>query len=240
MARELVPGDVVLVKSGDRIPADCRLVQAADLFVDESRCDESCSKCHLVLSDSTNTRRLGPSANSRESSVYHEARLSSQRCHQRTEVPWVCPETSFLFAVPAFRIRRVLKLRQLGGVITQGSFTPHFSPTDNVTDDIVVVSSAMGGRAAVFFPRSLTGEGHAREKVIAALDSVAPRGNPAEGAGPVSHGHRAIPLAECKNMVFMGTLACGGHAKAVVVATGTYHTPRAVSFDPKIVDYCCC
>ncbi|CAM9720643.1 unnamed protein product [Pylaiella littoralis] len=103
MARELVPGDVVLVKSGDRIPADCRLVQAADLFVDES---------------------------------------------------------------------------------------------------------------------SLTGEGHAREKVIAALDSVAPRGNPAEGAGPVSHGHRAIPLAECKNMVFMGTLACGGHAKAVVVATG--------------------
>lgn len=38
MARELVPGDVVLVKSGDRIPADCRLVQAADLFVDESRC----------------------------------------------------------------------------------------------------------------------------------------------------------------------------------------------------------
>lgn len=38
MARELVPGDVVLVKSGDRVPADCRLVQAADLFVDESRC----------------------------------------------------------------------------------------------------------------------------------------------------------------------------------------------------------
>jgi len=38
MARELVPGDVVLVKSGDRIPADCRLMEAADLFVDESRC----------------------------------------------------------------------------------------------------------------------------------------------------------------------------------------------------------
>lgn len=37
MARELIPGDVVLIKSGDRIPADCRLVQAADLFVDESR-----------------------------------------------------------------------------------------------------------------------------------------------------------------------------------------------------------
>lgn len=43
MARELIPGDVVLVKSGDRIPADCRLVQAADLFVDESRCAATCS-----------------------------------------------------------------------------------------------------------------------------------------------------------------------------------------------------
>ena len=38
MARELVPGDMVVVKSGDRIPADCRLIEAADLIVDESRC----------------------------------------------------------------------------------------------------------------------------------------------------------------------------------------------------------
>lgn len=37
MARELVPGDVVLIKSGDRVPADCRLVEAADLSTDESR-----------------------------------------------------------------------------------------------------------------------------------------------------------------------------------------------------------
>lgn len=72
----------------------------------------------------------------------------------------------------------------------------------------------------VLHPCSLTGEGHAREKVITAPDLVVPGGGPAEGAGPVSHGHRAIPLAERKNMVFMGTLACGGHAKAVVVATG--------------------
>lgn len=38
MARDLVPGDVVLIKSGDRIPADCRVVEAAGLSVDESRC----------------------------------------------------------------------------------------------------------------------------------------------------------------------------------------------------------
>ncbi|CAN0322180.1 unnamed protein product, partial [Ectocarpus fasciculatus] len=114
MARELVPGDVVLVKSGDRIPADCRLVQAADLFVDES---------------------------------------------------------------------------------------------------------------------SLTGEGHAREKVTAALGAVARGGDRPEDAGPVSHGHRAIPLAECKNMVFMGTLACGGHAKAVVVATAGMKTEFGKTFE---------
>lgn len=37
MARELVPGDVVIIKSGDRIPADCRIVEGVDLSVDESR-----------------------------------------------------------------------------------------------------------------------------------------------------------------------------------------------------------
>ncbi|MBC5991884.1 cation-transporting P-type ATPase [Pontibacter cellulosilyticus] len=35
-ARELVPGDVVLIQSGDKFPADLRLVQARDLKVDES------------------------------------------------------------------------------------------------------------------------------------------------------------------------------------------------------------
>lgn len=52
MARELVPGDVVLVKSGDRVPADCRLMQAADLFVDESRC----AAFRLAQADSSDRR----------------------------------------------------------------------------------------------------------------------------------------------------------------------------------------
>lgn len=67
---------------------------------------------------------------------------------------------------------------------------------------------------------SLTGEGHAHEKVVTALEPVARTSGVVEDSLPVSHGHGVIPLAECKNMVFMGTLACGGHAKAVVTATG--------------------
>ncbi|RHZ07192.1 hypothetical protein DYB26_008687, partial [Aphanomyces astaci] len=35
-AADLVPGDVVLLSTGDRIPADARLVEAIDLDVDES------------------------------------------------------------------------------------------------------------------------------------------------------------------------------------------------------------
>jgi P-type Ca2+ transporter type 2C len=35
-ARELVPGDVVLVEAGDKIPADCRIVHATALEADES------------------------------------------------------------------------------------------------------------------------------------------------------------------------------------------------------------
>lgn len=57
------------------------------------------------------------------------------------------------------------------------------------------------------------------------MGTAALEGGGAEDAGPVSHGQRAIPLAECKNMVFMGTLACGGHAKAVVIATGEFAPP---------------
>ncbi|MEB3199621.1 MAG: HAD-IC family P-type ATPase [Synechococcaceae cyanobacterium] len=35
-AAELVPGDVVVLRAGDAIPADCRLLQGCDLFVDEA------------------------------------------------------------------------------------------------------------------------------------------------------------------------------------------------------------
>ena len=35
-AEELVPGDIILVKAGDSIPADCRLLESAQLRVDES------------------------------------------------------------------------------------------------------------------------------------------------------------------------------------------------------------
>ena len=35
-ARELVPGDVVLLRTGDRVPADARVMQAVNLAVDEA------------------------------------------------------------------------------------------------------------------------------------------------------------------------------------------------------------
>lgn len=36
LARELVPGDMVFLNVGDRVPADCRLLEAIDLSIDES------------------------------------------------------------------------------------------------------------------------------------------------------------------------------------------------------------
>lgn len=35
-ARELVPGDIVHLNIGDRVPADLRLFEASDLSIDES------------------------------------------------------------------------------------------------------------------------------------------------------------------------------------------------------------
>lgn len=36
LARELVPGDVVFLNVGDRVPADLRLFESIDLTIDES------------------------------------------------------------------------------------------------------------------------------------------------------------------------------------------------------------
>ncbi|CAM9580982.1 unnamed protein product, partial [Phaeothamnion confervicola] len=36
MAKDLVPGDIILFASGDRIPADCRIIAATDMMIDES------------------------------------------------------------------------------------------------------------------------------------------------------------------------------------------------------------
>ena len=35
-ARDLVPGDVVLLRTGDRVPADARVIQAVNLAIDEA------------------------------------------------------------------------------------------------------------------------------------------------------------------------------------------------------------
>jgi P-type Ca2+ transporter type 2C len=36
LANELVPGDIILLTTGDRVPADIRLLEAVDLEIDES------------------------------------------------------------------------------------------------------------------------------------------------------------------------------------------------------------
>ncbi|XP_021112255.1 calcium-transporting ATPase type 2C member 2 isoform X3 [Heterocephalus glaber] len=55
LARDLVPGDVVCLSAGDRIPADIRLTQATDLLVDESSFTgevEPCSKTDSPMTGS--------------------------------------------------------------------------------------------------------------------------------------------------------------------------------------------
>ncbi|KAG2469841.1 CMIP protein, partial [Polypterus senegalus] len=53
LARELVPGDIVNISVGDRVPADIRLIEAVDLLIDESSFTgevEPCSKTCITLS----------------------------------------------------------------------------------------------------------------------------------------------------------------------------------------------
>ncbi|KFP24223.1 Calcium-transporting ATPase type 2C member 2, partial [Colius striatus] len=52
LARELVPGDIIYLSVGDRVPADLRLIEVTDLLVDESSFTgeaEPCNKIDSVL-----------------------------------------------------------------------------------------------------------------------------------------------------------------------------------------------
>ncbi|NXM44556.1 AT2C2 ATPase, partial [Gymnorhina tibicen] len=52
LARELVPGDIICLSVGDRVPADLRLIEVTDLLVDESSFTgeaEPCNKTDSVL-----------------------------------------------------------------------------------------------------------------------------------------------------------------------------------------------
>jgi Ca2+-transporting ATPase len=59
VARDLVPGDVVLLEAGDKVPADARLLQAHDLLVDESLLTgESAPVKKAVAKEEISTRPL--------------------------------------------------------------------------------------------------------------------------------------------------------------------------------------
>ncbi|NWR72321.1 AT2C2 ATPase, partial [Centropus unirufus] len=54
LARELVPGDIIYLSVGDRVPADLRLIEVTDLLVDESSFTgeaEPCNKTDCVLQE---------------------------------------------------------------------------------------------------------------------------------------------------------------------------------------------
>ncbi|NWS67439.1 AT2C2 ATPase, partial [Crotophaga sulcirostris] len=54
LARELVPGDIIYLSVGDRVPADLRLIEVTDLLVDESSFTgeaEPCNKTDSILQE---------------------------------------------------------------------------------------------------------------------------------------------------------------------------------------------
>ncbi|XP_065315765.1 calcium-transporting ATPase type 2C member 1-like isoform X2 [Gordionus sp. m RMFG-2023] len=74
-ARELVPGDLVMLMAGDRIPADLRLVKVRDLRVDESGFT---GEAHPVkkISDVVNNQNIHLEVESEADSQYHASDFS--------------------------------------------------------------------------------------------------------------------------------------------------------------------
>lgn len=55
----LVPGDIIIIESGDRIPADCFLVEGTNLMLDESLLTGESIGVHKTLSEKENTLYMG-------------------------------------------------------------------------------------------------------------------------------------------------------------------------------------
>ena len=131
MARELVPGDIVQIGVGDRVPADCRVLSCTDLLVDESS-------------------------------------LTGE-------------------ALPAEKTAALLPFNEMGSSSTT-NHNQHGSATN--------LSSSLSASASV---------------------STSAAGGLEGGRGGFE---QEIPIAERTNMIFLGTLVCNGHGKALVVGTG--------------------
>lgn len=88
-AREIVPGDVILLAQGDRVPADSRLIEAANLKVDESAfTGESvpAAKQPGVLPDSTPAAEAGNMVFSGTTITYGRARALVTGTGSNTEI----------------------------------------------------------------------------------------------------------------------------------------------------------
>ena len=62
LANELVPGDIVTFSTGDRVPADIRLVTAVDLEVDESSLTGETDARRKTIDTCSFERRVAPAA----------------------------------------------------------------------------------------------------------------------------------------------------------------------------------
>jgi magnesium-transporting ATPase (P-type) len=75
-AAVLVPGDVVLIETGDRVPADCRILHAAALEVDESLLTGEST----VVSKSTDPLAAGTPVADRANSLFMGSSVTRGRC----------------------------------------------------------------------------------------------------------------------------------------------------------------
>lgn len=69
LARELVPGDIILLNVGDRVPADCRLFETIDLSIDESSFTgetEPAKKTSDVMFNALNNGTNGPTNSTKD------------------------------------------------------------------------------------------------------------------------------------------------------------------------------
>eukprot|EP00624_Nannochloropsis_granulata_P000180 evm.model.NODE_10694_length_6140_cov_18.397068.2 len=162
MARELVPGDIVQIGVGDRVPADCRVLSCTDLLVDESS-------------------------------------LTGE-------------------ALPAEKTAGLLLFNELGSTNTTSSSS---SSSLSSSGSGLLLANAGGTAGGLAAPAGAVGAaGASLGTSMSGLDAGHLSLQQQQQHQQQQQQQQEIPIAERTNMIFLGTLVCNGHGKAVVVGTG--------------------
>ena len=152
--KELVPGDIIRISQGDRVPADCRLIYINDLMVDEAILTGEA----LPVNKSTETASFQASIGDQKSMVFSGTLVVQGfgnaavcRTNESTEIGRIASlvqeqtreQTPLQKAITSFSVKASAALLALTAVIFMAGILAGYSPLEMFLTSVAILVSAI-------------------------------------------------------------------------------------------------